>query len=93
MARAGLKNQTIVSPHLLDEIHLRAQGIPRLINAVCDNLLLTAFAMESRVATLEMLDEVTADMRLTYHCKNPFRRDSNYPEQVLRRPEVRFRAE
>jgi general secretion pathway protein A len=93
MARAGLKDQTIVSPDLLDEIHVRAQGIPRLINAVCDNLLLTAFALESRVVTLEMLDEVTADMRLEYPGKNPFRPDSNYPEQVLRRPEVRFRAE
>ncbi len=59
MVRAGLKNQTIISLRLLDEIHFRSQGIPRLINAVCDNLLLTAFAMESRVATLEMLDEVT----------------------------------
>src|SRR6516164_2017318 len=48
MVRAGLKNQTIISLRLLDEIHFRSQGIPRLINAVCDNLLLTAFAMESR---------------------------------------------
>ena len=38
--------------------------MPRLINAICDNLLLTAFAMETRTCTLEMLDEVTADMRL-----------------------------
>src|SRR5450631_3049097 len=37
MARAGLKNQTIINPRLLDEIHFRAQGIPRLINAICDN--------------------------------------------------------
>jgi general secretion pathway protein A len=93
MARAGLKNQNIMTPRLLDEIHFRSQGIPRLINATCDNLLLTAFAMESRTATLEMLDEVTADMRLEYPGRSPFRPDSNYPEQVLRRPEVRFRAE
>ena len=93
MVRAGLKNQTIISLRLLDEIHFRSQGIPRLINAVCDNLLLTAFAMESRVATLEMLDEVTADMRLEYPGKNPFRADPNYPEQVLRRPEARFRVD
>jgi len=93
MARAGLKNQSIASPPLLSEIHFRSQGIPRLINAIFDNLLLTAFAMESRVATLEMLDEVTADMRLTYPGNNPFRPDSNYPGQVLRRPEARFRAE
>jgi len=93
MARAGLRDQTIVSPPLLNEIHFRSQGIPRLINAIFDNLLLTAFAMESRVATLEMLDEVTTDLRLDYPGKNPFRPDSNYPEQVLRRPEVRFRAD
>ena len=64
MARAGLTGQTIISRELMVEIHKRSQGIPRLINAICDNLLLTAFAMESKTATLEMLDEVTADMRL-----------------------------
>src|SRR3954468_7041826 len=64
MARGGLRDQTVISPDLLEEIAHRSQGIPRLINAICDNLLLTAFAMESKVATLEMLDEVTHDMRL-----------------------------
>ena len=93
MARAGLRDQTILSPRLLDEIHFRSEGIPRLINAICDNLLLTAFAMERKVATMEMLDEVTADMRLEYPGKNPFRPDSNYPEQILRRSDVRFRAD
>lgn len=66
LACAGMRPQTVFSAALLAEIHRRAQGIPRLINAVCDNLLLTAFAMESRVATPEMLDEVTADMRLEW---------------------------
>lgn len=64
MTRAGVKEQAIISSALIEEIHRRSQGIPRLINAICDNLLLTAFAMESKVTTLEMLDEVTADMRL-----------------------------
>jgi general secretion pathway protein A len=64
MARAGLPEQTIFSSALISEIHERAQGIPRLINAICDNLLLTAFAMERKVADLEMLNEVTADMRI-----------------------------
>ena len=86
MARAGLKVQAVFSPQLLEEIHYRAQGIPRLINAVCDNLLLTAFAMESRIATLEMLDEVTTDMRLEYPEKRPFRPD--YPERTLRHSQV-----
>jgi len=76
MERAGVTDQTVISPQLLEEIHYRAQGIPRVINAICDNLLLTAFAMESRTATLEMLDEVTADMRLEFPGQRPFRPDS-----------------
>jgi general secretion pathway protein A len=88
MARAGLKSQTVIPPKLLEQIHYRAQGIPRLINAICDNLLLTAFAMESRVATLEMLDEVTADMRLEYPGQRHFHPDAAYPERTLRRSQV-----
>jgi general secretion pathway protein A len=65
-ATAGLNNQTIFSPELVGEIHRRSQGIPRLINAICDNLLLTAFADASKTATLEMLDEVSQDMRLEW---------------------------
>ena len=88
MARAGVKNQTIIPQDLIDEIHYRSQGIPRLINAICDNLLLTSFAMESREATLEMLDEVTADMRLDYPGNRPFRPDPAYPQRVLRASEL-----
>jgi type II secretory pathway predicted ATPase ExeA len=39
MERAGLPAQTIIGPEVVREIHFRAQGIPRLINAFCDNLL------------------------------------------------------
>jgi general secretion pathway protein A len=63
---AGVPNQTVFPPDLVHEIHRRSQGIPRLINAICDNLLLTAFADASRVATFEMLDEVSEDMRLEW---------------------------
>ncbi|MGA2185837.1 MAG: AAA family ATPase [Bryobacteraceae bacterium] len=66
MERAGMPNQTVFSPELMAEIHRRSQGIPRVINAICDNLLLTAFAMESHVANVSMLDEVCQDMRLEW---------------------------
>jgi general secretion pathway protein A len=88
MSRAGVKDQTIIPLEIIDEIHFRAQGIPRLINGICDNLLLTSFAMESHTATLEMLDEVTADMRLDYPGKRPFRTEPSYPQRVLRTSEL-----
>ena len=64
MEKAGLPAQRVFSPELIAEIHLRAQGIPRVINAICDNLLLTCFATEIKAATFDMLDEVSKDMRL-----------------------------
>jgi general secretion pathway protein A len=66
LEKAGMQDQKVFPQGLLREIHLRSQGIPRVINTICDNLLLTAFAMESKVTALEMLDEVTADMRLEW---------------------------
>jgi general secretion pathway protein A len=92
MTRAGLQNQTVFSTELMDEIRLRTQGIPRLINAVCDNLLLNCFALETRAATLEMLDEVSADMHLDYGIARPLQIASNFPETVIQQSRVRFQG-
>jgi general secretion pathway protein A len=85
MARAGTPNQTIIPRDLIEEIRLRTQGIPRLINGVCDNLLLTAFAMETKVCTLEMLEEVSADMRLEYPDKRPGATADGFEDFLVRR--------
>jgi len=66
MEKAGMPNQTVFSEELMAEIHLRAQGTPRLINAICDNMLLSAFAEEQKVCTKEMLDEISRDLRLEW---------------------------
>ena len=92
MTRAGLPNQTVFSPELIEEIHLRSQGIPRLINAICDNLLLTAFALESKEATLDMLNEVAADMHLESP-QRPFRADTDFAERTLRSSRMSSRAD
>jgi general secretion pathway protein A len=84
MARAGVMNQSIIPPALIDELHFRTQGIPRLINGVCDNLLLTAFAMETRSCTLEMLDEVSADMRLDYPDERPVQGTASFGNRLVR---------
>ncbi|HWZ29925.1 MAG TPA: AAA family ATPase [Bryobacteraceae bacterium] len=66
MERAGVPDQAVFSEELMADIHLRAQGIPRVINALCDNMLLSAFATETKVCTIDMLDEVCQDMRLEW---------------------------
>jgi general secretion pathway protein A len=89
LKRAGMTQQSIFPPEILREIHFRSQGIPRLINAMCDNLLLTAFALESKTVTAAMVDEVSADMRLEGPGQRPFRADGSYPDRSLR-PERQF---
>ncbi|MGE5646013.1 MAG: ExeA family protein [Acidobacteriota bacterium] len=66
LAKVGMPNQTVFPPEVLEQIHVRSQGIPRLINAICDNVLLTSFAMEKKAATVEIVDEVSDDMRLEW---------------------------
>jgi general secretion pathway protein A len=82
MAKAGMADQTVFPPELLAEIHVRAQGIPRLINAICDNLLLTCFAVEAREATVAMLDEVSKDMRLEYAGRRPRGERARYSSET-----------
>ncbi|HEY7338809.1 MAG TPA: AAA family ATPase [Bryobacteraceae bacterium] len=66
LERAGMPGQKVFSEEVMAEIHLRTQGIPRLINGVCDNLLLIAFALERKTCDVEMLDEVCRDLRLEW---------------------------
>jgi general secretion pathway protein A len=45
-------------------IHEHSRGIPRVINVICDNVLLAAFAANCRPATREMVEEVCRDFDL-----------------------------
>jgi general secretion pathway protein A len=86
LSRVGMPDQQVFSEELMSEIHLRAQGIPRVINGVCDNMLLTAFAMETKVCTVEMLDEVCRDMRLDWPGSRRSRMRAETQESFERAP-------
>lgn len=74
LARAGMPRQTIFPPEVLEEVYRRSRGIPRIMNLLCDNLLVTTFAMEQRTSTIAMLDEVCQDLRLEWPGSNRERR-------------------
>ncbi|MBK9166642.1 MAG: AAA family ATPase [Bryobacterales bacterium] len=82
LEKAGMPDQQVFPPDVVAEIHFRSQGIPRVINAICDNLLLTAFAAETKVATMEFLDEVTTDLRLEWPGRRAPR--GEYPNDLFR---------
>jgi general secretion pathway protein A len=91
LAKAGMPVQTVFSPHLISEIHLRSQGIPRVINTLCDNLLLTCFALETRTGAPEMLDEICNDIRLDWPGRRPRGGMSAVTGEPLEAPQLRHR--
>jgi general secretion pathway protein A len=84
LATAGMASQTLFPPELIEELYARSNGIPRVINSICDNMLVMAFAMEQKATTLEMLEEVSRDMRLEWpgshrerRGRSPYRPDAD----------------
>ncbi len=63
---AGLKSPaaTIFPAETVAAIHRYAQGIPRLVNSICNQALLAAYARRVRVVPIAIVDEVAAHFRL-----------------------------
>jgi len=51
-------------PQAFARIHRFSHGLPRLINTICENALITAYARRLPSATAEIIDEVARDFRL-----------------------------
>ena len=65
LERAGAKSEPpIFEPEALTEVFEFSRGIPRIINNLCENAMVNAFAREIRTVTPEMIAEVAADFRL-----------------------------
>jgi general secretion pathway protein A len=45
-------------------VHRHSRGIPRLINTVCENALITAYARQARSVTPDIIDDIATDFRL-----------------------------
>lgn len=65
MAHAGVPGQTIFSDTVIERILEYTEGIPRLVNCLCDNSLRTGFALHSPQITDAILDEAAKDLDLT----------------------------
>jgi general secretion pathway protein A len=62
---AGYEGEDLFSPDATEQIGLYSRGIPRLINIICDNALTIAYGTSQTKVTMEMIDEVAYDLRLT----------------------------
>jgi general secretion pathway protein A len=67
---AGYEGEDIFHPEAVRQIAFYSKGIPRLINALCDNALLIAFAASRRTVSADLIIEAARDLRLASDAKN-----------------------
>jgi general secretion pathway protein A len=64
LAHAGLPHQTLFPVETLHSIYHYTQGIPRLVNTLCDNALQIGFALQSARITEAIIEEAAGDLDL-----------------------------
>jgi len=67
LAGANSHASEIFPETTIARIHHYSRGIPRLINHVCDGLLISGYARQSRRILAEMVEETAKDLRLDLH--------------------------
>ena len=60
----GHRSEDLFDPDAVERVALYSAGIPRLINIICDNALLAAFALSKLKISAAIVDEVAEDLRL-----------------------------
>jgi general secretion pathway protein A len=63
---AGLPRQTLFPEETIELIYTYTQGIPRLVNSLCNGALLTGFAMQSPKITAPIIEEAARDLELQH---------------------------
>jgi general secretion pathway protein A len=64
----GYEGKALFDPAAIKRIAFYSKGIPRVINIICDNALLSACAASRQIVSADTIDEVTRDLAL---CSDP----------------------
>lgn len=62
---AGYQGKDLFTPEAIQRVAAYSRGIPRLINIICDNALLIAYATTQKTISAATINEVARDLRLT----------------------------
>jgi len=60
----GYEREDLFTPEAIERITFYAQGIPRLINIICDNALLLGYSISEKTISAELIEEVSQDLGL-----------------------------
>jgi general secretion pathway protein A len=67
LEKAGDRDAANFSPETIEIIFTYSRGIPRLINIICDFILLAAFAEQTRTIDADLVQDIIGDLDFEYH--------------------------
>jgi general secretion pathway protein A len=67
----GYSRKDLFHAGAVEKIAAHSRGIPRIINIICDNALLIAFAASKKTVSAATIDEVARDLRLNQQAAAP----------------------
>jgi type II secretory pathway predicted ATPase ExeA len=67
----GYSRKDLFHGSAVEKIAAHSRGIPRIINIICDNALLIAFAASKKTVSAATIDEVARDLRLNQQAAAP----------------------
>ena len=77
LAGSSSNDCLVFLPETIAAVYRHSHGIPRLINTICENALITAYARQKRSVIPEIIEDVAADLRLNAtSVKSPRQEDS-----------------
>jgi general secretion pathway protein A len=93
-------DRTIFTPNALESVYSYSGGIPRVVNVLCDNALLTGYALGKNEIETGIIREVAEDLSITANievCLRPIRHavtnpNGNVSAQVFRTGSVEARS-
>jgi general secretion pathway protein A len=61
---AGYEKSGLFDPEAINTIAAHSGGIPRMVNAICDNSLFRAYTIKQRVISAHIVDQVARELRI-----------------------------
>jgi len=66
IASSDAKAPSLFPPDTIAKIHRYSRGFPRLINSICENALIAAYAKQTWEVTPEMIDSIARELRIDF---------------------------
>ena len=85
LAGATSNGGPVFPPDTAMAVYRQSHGIPRLINTICENALITGYARQKRSVTPDIIEDIAIDLRLNLSVAQPDDKAESLDEMDARR--------